>query len=92
MVESETVGNQPFGVAVTPDGSKVYVANEVSASVSVIDTATNTVVGTIPVGNFPIGVAVIPDGSKVYVTDGASASVSRAASIAIETGRMLWPI
>jgi YVTN family beta-propeller protein len=38
-------------VAVTPDGSKVYVANQFG-TVSVIATATNTVVGSpIPVGN-----------------------------------------
>src|SRR5262249_58331827 len=49
------VGNQPFGVAVSPDGSKVYVANENSNTVSVIDTATNTVVGSpIPVGRAPV--------------------------------------
>jgi YVTN family beta-propeller protein len=44
----------PFGVAVTPDGSKVYVANEASNTVSVIDMATNMVVGPpIPVGKGP---------------------------------------
>src|SRR5215469_2937248 len=46
------VGNNPFGVAVTSDGSKVYVANHFDKTVSVIDTATNTVIGSpIPVGN-----------------------------------------
>jgi YVTN family beta-propeller protein len=63
------VGKSPFGVAVTPDGSKVYVANEDDNTVSVIDAATNTVVGTIPVGTIPQGVAVTPDGSKVYVAN-----------------------
>jgi len=39
-------------------------------TVSVIDTATNTVVGSpITVGTGPIGVAVTPDGSKVYVAN-----------------------
>jgi YVTN family beta-propeller protein len=33
----------PMGVAVTPDGEKVYVANLSDNSVSVINTATNTV-------------------------------------------------
>jgi YVTN family beta-propeller protein len=42
-------------VAVTPDGSKVYVADSNSNTVSVIATATNKVVGPpIGVGNFPI--------------------------------------
>ena len=57
-------------MAVSPDGSKVYVANScLGNSVSVIATATNTVTATIPVGIEPLGVAVTPDGSKVYVTN-----------------------
>jgi YVTN family beta-propeller protein len=57
-------------VAVTPDGSKVYVTNEgLPGTVSVIDTTTNMVTATIPVGLFPFGVALSPDGSKVYVTN-----------------------
>jgi YVTN family beta-propeller protein len=52
------LGFFPYGVAVTPDGSKVYVANAVSNSVSVIATATNTVTATIGVGSEPLGVGV----------------------------------
>ena len=55
----------------------LYVTNEADSTVSVIDTATNTVVGSpIPVGSVPIGVAVTPDGTKVYVTNFGSANVS----------------
>jgi YVTN family beta-propeller protein len=64
---------------VTPDGSKVYVANSGSfnpSTVSVIDTATNTVSATVPVGNGPVGVAVKPDGSKVYVANEGANTVS----------------
>jgi len=65
-----TVGSLPFGVAVTPDSSKVYVGNSVDGTVSVIDTATNTVVGSpITVGVRPQGMAVTPDGSNVYVAN-----------------------
>ena len=46
-----------------------YVANEGSANVSVIDTATNKVVATVPVGNNPFGVAVTPVGTHVHVTN-----------------------
>jgi YVTN family beta-propeller protein len=57
-------------VAVSPDGGKVYVTNGFLANtVSVIDTATNTVTATIPSPS-PLGVAVTPDGSKVYVANG----------------------
>jgi len=71
------LGFAPFGVVVTPDGSKVYVANQNSLTVSVIDTATNTVIGyPIPVPSFPVGVAVTPDGAKVYVTNSFGNTVS----------------
>jgi YVTN family beta-propeller protein len=56
-----------------------YVANAGDNTVSVIDTATNAVVGTpIPVGSFPRGVAVTPDGKPAYVTidNGRSSTVS----------------
>jgi YVTN family beta-propeller protein len=52
------VGGAPFGVAVTPDGSKVYVANPASNTVSVIDTASKTVVAVLPVGQGPVAFGV----------------------------------
>ena len=53
-----TVGNSPFGVAVTPDGSTVYVGNRSDNTVSVIDTASNTVTATIPGFSDPIAFGV----------------------------------
>jgi len=47
------VGNFPVGVAVTPDGAHVYVANEKDHSVAVIATGSNAVTATVPVGNSP---------------------------------------
>src|SRR5262249_43415822 len=77
VVVAVPVGIFPWGVAVTPDGSKVYVANHADGTISVIDTATNTVVGSpITVGSFPAGVAVAPDGSKVYVANQGSNNVA----------------
>ncbi len=56
---------------------KAYVANSGDNTVSVIATATSTVVGApIPVGHRPGGVAVTPDGSKVYVVNGDDDTVS----------------
>jgi YVTN family beta-propeller protein len=54
-----------------------YVANGGDGTVSVIDTATNTVVGIpIPVGREPFGVDVTPDGIHAYVANRGSDNVS----------------
>jgi YVTN family beta-propeller protein len=53
-----------------------YITNLGSNTVSVIDTATNTVTATIPVGAEPRGPAVSPDGSTVYITNTVDGTVS----------------
>jgi YVTN family beta-propeller protein len=53
-----------------------YVANVSSNTVSVIATATNTLVGTVAVGIAPHGVAVSPNGAFAYVTNLSSSTVS----------------
>src|SRR5438128_5291975 len=58
-----------FGTATAQAQTRAYVTNESSNTVSVIDTATNTVVATIPVGPVPVGVAITPDGTRAYVDD-----------------------
>jgi PGF-pre-PGF domain-containing protein len=73
-------GSSTYGVAVSPDGTKVYVTNEGSSTdnstVSIIDASTNTVTATVPVGKWPYGIAVSPDGAKVYVANYDSKNVS----------------
>ena len=67
VTTSIPVGDNPIGIAITPNGSKAYVANITSGDVSVIDTASNSVITTINVGPTPLGIVVSPDGSKVYI-------------------------
>ena len=45
----------PVGVSVHPDGTRVYIANTLGDSVSVLDAATYKVVADIPVGKGPSG-------------------------------------
>ena len=71
------VGANPDAIAISPDGSKAYVANyDVNGTVSVINTATNTVIATITVGTDPYAVAVSPDGSQVYVSNWSDGTLS----------------
>jgi YVTN family beta-propeller protein len=53
-----------------------YITNHFDDTVSVLATATNTVIATVPVGVEPTGVAVTPDGAAVYVANQGSATVS----------------
>jgi YVTN family beta-propeller protein len=70
------VGQEPRGIAVTPDGAAVYVANFSGNTLSVIDRATNTVKGTINVGKGPAGLAISPDGQTIYTVNGFDNTVS----------------
>ena len=53
-----------------------YITSEDDGTVSVIDTATNTVATTIPVGRFPLGVAVNAAGTRAYVGNYEDQSIS----------------
>ena len=65
-----------FGASAALAQTRGYVTNGGDNTVSVIDTATNTVVATIPVGSSPQGIAVTPNGAFVYVTNAGSNTVS----------------
>src|ERR1041385_550996 len=51
-----------------PPSYLVFVSNERSGDVTVIDGATDTVVETFPVGKRPRGIHAAPDGRRVFVT------------------------
>jgi len=82
----ESLDLSPSGVAVSPDGSRVYVANHKriikgisdtpSGTVSVIDTASDSVIANVTVDKCPCGISVNKDGTKVYVVNSESNTVS----------------
>jgi YVTN family beta-propeller protein len=76
VVESASSANTVDGIAMSPKGRFAYVSNLGSNSVSVLDTASNTIVKTVSVGTSPGSIAVTPDGSYVYVSNQGSNSVS----------------
>ena len=52
------VGKRPWGIALSPDGRKLYTANGLSNDMSVIDTSSNQVVATVKAGDGPWGIAL----------------------------------
>jgi len=64
------------GAALSPDGGRLYVAEQNTNMLKVIDTNTNAIIGNIPVGMEPQGVAVNPTGTRVYVANSGSENVS----------------
>ena len=77
VVATVPVGVAPYGgIAVSPDGAFVYVTNYKGNTVSVINTADNTMRDTIPVGKYPFGISMTPDGEFAYVSNYGDNSVS----------------
>lgn len=76
VVATIPVGSQPRwylngsfnpSAPITPDGTKLYVPNVASGDVSVISTATNSVLTTVPVNSVSSGLVITPDSSKAYI-------------------------
>jgi YVTN family beta-propeller protein len=64
---STTVGTIPWGVVLSPDGTKAYVANNVSRTVSEVSTISGAVLHTYGVSGSPRSLAVTPNGEKLFV-------------------------
>ena len=64
-------------VGASPDSLNAYVTHADGNSVSVLDTANNSVVGSsISVGTAPWGIALSPTGAMAYVTNTGGGTVS----------------
>jgi len=71
------VGDGPRRVALDPTGARLYVTNELSGTVSVVDTATDSVIGTLDGFAGPLGAAPSADGSYLFVANGVGSTVTR---------------
>jgi YVTN family beta-propeller protein len=77
VVATPKVGYAPFGVAIRPDGQRVYITNNGGDSVSQLNGITNAPEnGTITTGHAPYGAAVSLDGRWLFTANAESDSVT----------------
>lgn len=62
-----TVDPKPHGLAISADGSRVYLASDKTGNFQVIDTRAGRIIGQIPIGNDPNQMTLTKDGRFVYV-------------------------
>ena len=74
FVTHVAVGDGPEGMAVSPDGARLYVASK-SGSATVINTGDNSIMGSI-IGGRPVYIAVHPNGLTAYATNFDDGTVS----------------
>ncbi len=75
LVTTVTVGAYPVAIAANPTTNKIYVVNQNSNNLTVIDGATDGT-NTVLTGNAPDAVAVNTATNKIYVANGGSDSVT----------------
>ena len=76
-VDSIPVNTYPFSrIAVNPNTNLLYVANENSRSVYVIDTYSRIIIKTIEVDGYPKSIAVNPTSDTIYVANDVSGTIS----------------
>jgi YVTN family beta-propeller protein len=61
------VGHNPRGVTLSPDGKRLFVANRLDDTISVIDTESDTVISTIALGG-PRNVDALRRGERLFYT------------------------
>jgi YVTN family beta-propeller protein len=59
----------PFGLAISPDQKRLFVAEAGINAVAVVDVDTRKVLGHLPTGWFPSKLKVTPDGKKLIVSN-----------------------
>lgn len=78
----------PAGLAISPDGKTLYVADNLGDALSIVNLTTRTVTATVAVGRNPYAVLLTQDGRSAVVSNWGEQSVS-VVDLATHTARAL---
>ena len=104
VLKNIAVGKRPRRMVLTPDGSELWVSNELGASVSIIDTASRSVKHTLELelpgmrktDITPVALLMTPDGKTAWVALGRANHVaevdvaSRRVRRVVLVGKRAW--
>ncbi|MBC8069020.1 MAG: c-type cytochrome [Deltaproteobacteria bacterium] len=79
QVDSLRTAAEPFGLALSPDGSTLLVTQIADKKLTAIDTASGDAEWSLELGPEPRGVAISPDGTEAMVTFLTTGSVAKIA-------------
>ncbi|MCB9845978.1 MAG: YncE family protein [Phycisphaeraceae bacterium] len=68
--------SQSSGITLSPDGATLVTCNSFDDTVTLIDTGSWSVIGTLAAGDFPVRAAFSPGGTRLYVTNRDSDTIS----------------
>lgn len=70
------VGNGPEGIALSPDGLTLWIANRGDGTISLVDPNTLVPQGSLLAGRAPVAIAFTPDGDKALVVVAGESAVA----------------
>jgi len=76
VTQRVSIGGEPLGIAVAPDGSRLYVALNAAGQVAVLDGQGYGLIGMVTVGAAPFGLAFSPKDGRLYVANEVDGTVS----------------
>lgn len=80
IVKDQFLSIHPAGVAVSPDGSKVYVAGCklvcINGTLLTLDATSASTITSLDLSAAPTGMVLSPDGRRAYIANGRDASVA----------------
>ncbi len=75
VLKEVRVGRDPSSVAISPTGARVYVANALDGTVSIVSVAFRKRLLNFNVGAEPMALVLSPNGTRLYVANSASDNV-----------------